>query len=189
MPRFFPCLRLRSLEYYDYQNECDRIKYAWKTRDRTAVHSYPQHVAARNLMHAKLAASMAVAHRRAALDAPYQFRNWLARQGDPGPSAEEILAEFYPPPWGTAAARLQYFLPNGDPATPDNWGQGRPWGSSWGKDPAWDGVTLTPKTPGKRRRQRARRHLAKLEKEAAHAAFEAGTQEAMLLFFGTTDGR
>ncbi|KAJ7148593.1 hypothetical protein C8R46DRAFT_1231086 [Mycena filopes] len=188
----FPCLRVRSLEYYDFQNECDRITYTWKTRDRSAVRSYPQHVAARDFMRAKLAASAAIAHRRAALDAPYQFRNWLRRQGDPGPSVEEILAEFYPPPWGTAAPEFQRFLANGEPATPDNWGLGTAWGSSWGsswgKDPAWDGVTPTPKTPGKRRRQRARKRRAKQETDAAHAAFKAGTEEAMRAFFGTIDG-
>ncbi|KAJ6483479.1 hypothetical protein C8R47DRAFT_1217566 [Mycena vitilis] len=182
-----------SNEYWASFEECELIKDRWRTRDRSLIRSYPQFLAARGKMEARLACSNAIANRLSALR-PHNFAKWIrgertpyqnpntgtrrlyALETDTGPRDEEedqVIVSQRPGNRGGGWGE------NG------GWGNGDPWGGGWasggwgggGRDPEWDGVTLVPKTPGKKKRCAARERQRNQDLRDAAADFHRRWEE------------
>ncbi|KAJ7456316.1 hypothetical protein B0H11DRAFT_1925841 [Mycena galericulata] len=144
-----------SAGYHAQQSKGEqaRIRLAWDVRDRSAISSYAELLAARDAVQAKMACSAAIAGKHQAVQDPAALDNWLQRRA---------IANAVPTGnWATATAGA--------------WGTGIAWGS-WGHDPQWDGVTLVSKSRQKKKRRTLRKRQMREEHqrhEAAHQRREA----------------
>ncbi|KAJ6461941.1 hypothetical protein C8R47DRAFT_1225739 [Mycena vitilis] len=146
-------------------NEHDEIKRAWVSRDRSKIKSHPEFLAARGLMEAALACSTAIASLRFAVRLPWVYKKWL----------NSIRASRRMDATGGGRPRGQAWgSGNG------GWGEGGWENGGWGQDPAWDGVTRVPKTPGKQRRRRQRLREWRAEQAARDAKWLEDSKLATL---------
>ncbi|KAJ7029962.1 hypothetical protein C8F04DRAFT_1187136 [Mycena alexandri] len=104
-------------------------------------------------MEAHLACSVAIGHLRVASAWPSQWIDLQLQHAEP----ERYGPGGWPRP--TLPPTPAWTWSDADDAQPNGWGPGwaDPHRALGVRDPDWDGVTLIPKTPGKKRRRRQRK--------------------------------
>ncbi|KAJ7712104.1 hypothetical protein B0H16DRAFT_1479749 [Mycena metata] len=147
-----PALSHRTPESTEAQRECAEITRKWHERDRRRVRSYAEFLHSRRLMEGRLACSIAISNMRVAAGWPVLYDIW------------QMQAETETFGWSVVAPRRSECEILADSWTNGGWGEEHAGWVAWQnpprppgvRDPDWDGVTPTPKTPGKKRRQRQR---------------------------------
>ncbi|KAJ7175545.1 hypothetical protein C8R46DRAFT_1214016 [Mycena filopes] len=146
----------RYKEAIDSATECANIMQNWHRQDCRVVRSYEEFLRARSRMQARIAASQAIASLRAAALYPSLLEVWLERHRDANRDAS----------WG------RYWAEAEREQAPPGWGAGWEKAAPPGvRDPEWDGISLVPKTPGKKKRRRQRAMARREELRLEQAEF------------------
>ncbi|KAJ7318847.1 hypothetical protein DFH08DRAFT_971207 [Mycena albidolilacea] len=176
----WPILDGSSKEASDSEAECKVVLTVfWQRKEK--VKSYQEFLKLRGWKDGSLACSKAIASRRASIGRPPLFRVWLQKRIAPYPITAPTAAAVG---WGNAYGWTTRTVWGTDGV----WGNGHGWGHNDGwsdttsdDGPPWDGVTMVPKTRGKKRRQCRRRHrrwlVAEAQAKAAAAAAAAASNQ------------
>ncbi|KAJ7832654.1 hypothetical protein B0H14DRAFT_3463267 [Mycena olivaceomarginata] len=173
----WPILDGSSNEALDSEAECKVVLAVfWQRKEK--VKSYQEFLNLRGWKDSSLTCSKAIASRHASIGRPPLFRVWLQKRIAPYPIMAPTAAVIG---WGNAYGWTTGTVwgTDGVWGNSHGWGHNDGWSDTTSDDrPPWDGITMVPKTRGKKRRQCRRRHRRWLVAEAQAKAAVAATAAA-----------